>query len=147
MIYWSRTHRAAVAFPLIILFFIFACLLILAVLFPCTHLWLKKLKNPALIVNSKCAKSNKQGQVVQYISLLKSDSTLSKLRGWLLINHYTLMSLIDLKRGQHCTSLTMGYFIHWSGFKGAFVYGVIRDIWRMVMKKGQSGKIRKMPNM
>jgi len=47
------------------------------------------------------------GQVVQYPSLFKSDSTLNKPRGGLLINRYTLMSWIDLKSGQQCRSLTV----------------------------------------
>lgn len=55
----------------------------------------------------KGTKGDTRGQAARYASLFKSDSTLNKLRGWLLINRYTLMSWIDLKRGQQCRSLTV----------------------------------------
>lgn len=57
---------------------------------------------PFLLTNRKVQKVKHRGKQLD-VAPLSSDSTLNKLRGGLLINHYTLMSWIDLKRGRERT--------------------------------------------
>lgn len=60
-------------------------------------------------------------------SRFKSDFTLNKLRGQLLINRYTLTSWIDPKREvQRCRSLTAGHFICGSDLKRSPAAGNVR---------------------
>lgn len=97
----------------------------------------------------KGTKGETRGQAVRYPSLFKSDSTLNNLRGWILINHYSLMSWIDLKRGQQCRSLTV-----WDFFSPLVKAVLERVSWalrdfcsntsRRVIKSEEAGKTKQM---
>lgn len=74
-------------------------------------------------------------------SHFKSDSTLNKLRGQLLINRYTLTSWIDWKREvQWCRSLTAGHFIHGSDLKRSLAAGNVRRTVQSALALLQAGR-------
>lgn len=74
-------------------------------------------------------------------SHFKSNSTLNKLRGQLLINRHTLTSWIDPKREvQRCRSLTAGHSVHGSDLKRSLAAGNVRRTVQSALDLLQAGR-------